>query len=771
MKYRYQALSLVLLLVQVNLSWGQGLLLEKDHRYRMPRPWPIIRPVPTPVTSYSIQQIDINVKLKDQIANVQVSQTFLNTGKRTIESQFVFPLPYEAAIDEMTLLVDGKELPAKLLSKEQARKKYEAIVRASKDPALLEWMGHGLFQTSVFPIPPGEKRTVTLHYTHLLRKADGVTDFLYPLTTGQYTSKPIEKLTVSLTIDSQLPIKNVYSPSHAVKIKRPSKKRAQISLTLKKVVPSEDFRLLFDVNKKKIGTSLLSYRPKKKEDGYFLLLATPQIKAKQEHLPKTVIFVVDKSGSMTGEKINQAREAAKFVLNRLQEDDLFNIVSYNANVESFSPELQRCDEKSRAEGLAFIDDIRSGGSTNIHAALTSAMGQLVDKNRPTYIIFLTDGIPTAGVTNELKIAQAALSANKVRARLLNVGVGYDVNSRLLDRLARENHGLSEYVRPNENIEEYVSRIYNRITSPVMTNVELAILLADKKVSRGKLINRLYPGGKFDLFAGEQAIFVGRYKHAGKAEVSLTGNIGEKTEEITFGANLVSKSNNQTYAFIEKLWATRRIGEIIDELDLNGKNKELVDELVQLSTKHGIITPYTSFLADENVKPTELAESLSFQSNRRRTHSSLDKLSIVTGKNATSQRATKQSFKAAKQAPSYSAPSSGVGAPTAVNAVVIRDAETDKYVAVNNVRQIGNITIYKRGDYLCTTETADLLTGDKKLVLDLKKLKDKVIVIDRFSKEYFAISQNNTAEENRVLSSQAEAEQLLIKLRGTIYLIR
>ncbi len=769
MKFRFQLLTFVLLLLQVNFSFGQGLLLEKDHRYRMPRPWPIIRPVPAPVTSYSIQKIDIDVKLKDQIADVQVSQVFLNTGNRIIESQFVFPLPYEAAIDQMTLLVDGNELPAKLLSKEEARKKYEAIVRASKDPALLEWMGHGLFQTSVFPIPPGEKRTVTLHYTHLLRKADGVTDFLYPLTAGRYTSKPIEKLTISLSIDSKLPIKNVYSPSHAVKIKRPSKKRAQVTLTLNKIVPSEDFRLLFDVNKKKIGASLFSFRPKKNEDGYFLLLATPQIKAKQEHIAKTVIFVVDKSGSMTGEKINQAREAAKFVLNRLQEDDLFNIVSYNANVESFSPELQRCDDQSRAKGLAFIDDIRSGGSTNIHAALTSAMGQLADTKRPTYIIFLTDGVPTAGVTNELKIAHATSAANKVRARLLNVGVGYDVNSRLLDRLARENHGLSEYVRPNENIEEYVSRIYNRITSPVMTNVELAITLDEKRNSNSRLINRLYPSGRFDLFAGEQAVFVGRYVRSGKAEITLAGDVVGQTEEITFDANLVSKSSDQTYAFIEKLWAIRRIGEIIDDIDLNGKNKELVDELVQLSTKHGIITPYTSFLADENVKPTDQMESLSFQSNRRRTHSSFDELDVVTGKSATSQRATKQSFKAAKQANTHSAPSAG--APAAANAVVIRDAETDKYVAVNTVRQIGSITIYKRGDYLCTSETADLFSGDEKLVLDMKKLKGKVTVIDRFSKEYFAICQKNTAEENRVLSSQAEAEQLLIKLRGMTYLIR
>ena len=750
---------------------AQGLLLEQHQHRRLPRPWPIRPNLPRPpeVLSYSIKSIDISGQLRDQVAEIQLSQTFVNTGSSQIEAQFVFPLPYDAAIDRVTLMVNGKELPGELLSRDAARRKYEEIVRSSKDPALLEWVGHGLFQTSVFPIPAGQQRTVTLHYTHLLRKNNGITDFLYPLATARYTAKPIESLSVALSINSTLPLKNVYSPTHKLDVKRDNEQRVRVSLELHDVVPTEDFRLVYDVNQQKVGASLLSYRPDGGDDGYFLLLASPQIKSAQEDLPKTVIFVVDQSGSMSGEKIVQAKKAADFVMQRLHEQDLFNIISYNASVTSFAPELQPANAEMRGRALGFIQDIRAGGSTNIHAALTTAMKQLTDNNRPTYVLFLTDGLPTAGEQNELKIAEAVRQSNQVQARLLNFGVGNDVNGRLLDRLARENHGGSEYVRPNENVEEYVSRIYSRITSPVMTNVELLVDADEHEISQGQPINRVYPGGKFDLFAGEQAVFVGRYSATGKATVTLKGNVGDERQSYSFAAELAAHSPDQSYAFIERLWATRRVGEIIDELDLKGKNQELIDELVQLSTKHGIMTPYTSFLADETARPTAITESESFMRNRRAADRDLDSLKIVSGSLGVGQRVTKQELKKAAQA----APASEMSAGEKADAYAVEylDAKSGKVTSTENVRQIGNVTVYKRGVYLCTSATADLFSGDDKLELDLGALKDKVSVVERYTQDYFNLVAKNSAEENRVLATQGESEQLLVKLRGRVYLIK
>jgi Ca-activated chloride channel family protein len=183
---------------------SQGLLVVVDpaEHVRLPRPpiiiWPphpFPRPVPTPeplAVTYKIDALEVNAQLADQVAKVQVSQSFVNTGSRQMEVAFIFPLPYDGAVDRMTLLVDGREMPAKLLNADEARRTYEAIVRKNRDPALLEWVGTGMFKTSVFPVPPGAKRTVSLRYVQLCRKQEGMTDFLFPLSTAKYTSQPVE---------------------------------------------------------------------------------------------------------------------------------------------------------------------------------------------------------------------------------------------------------------------------------------------------------------------------------------------------------------------------------------------------------------------------------------------------------------------------------------------------------------------------------------------------------------------------------------------------
>src|SRR5207248_7292111 len=183
--------------------------------------------------------------------------------------------------------------------------------------------------------------------------------------------------------------------------------------------------------------------------------------------------------------------------------------------------------------------------------------------------------------------------------------GYDVNSRLLDRLSRDNFGQSEYVRPDENIEAHVSSVYSKLGAPVMTNV--AVKVDTEGASESASISRVYPKNVYDLFAGEQLVMVGRYKKPGGAKVTITGKVGGKEQSFDFPASLIEKSADQSHAFVEKLWAMRRIGEIIDEIDLTGKTDELVKELVGLSTKHGILTPYTSFLADEMASPKQLAD--------------------------------------------------------------------------------------------------------------------------------------------------------------------
>ena len=641
---------LVLMLgLMPSLAFAQGLLIDPrpDSDYRLPRPhsrhFAPPRPMPQPPQSYKIKELAVNVNLTDQVAKVQVSQSFVNTGSQQMEVRFLFPLPYDGAVDRMTFLVDGKEYEAKLLSAQEARQTFEDYVRRSQDPALLEWMGNGMFQTSVFPVPPGAERQVMLRFTQVCRKTDGLTEFLFPLSTAKYTSQPVEKVKLDVTVQSQAAIKNVYSPTHAISVQRPADTSAQVSFSSTQEVPTSDFRLLYDVGDAAIGASVLSYRRDTADEGYFMLLVSPEVKRISDRtLQKTVVFVVDRSGSMSGKKIEQAKAALTFVLNNLREGDLFNVVAYDSEVQSFRPELQRYDDQTRQQALGFVAGIYAGGSTNIDGALQTALQQLQDNSRPNYVVFLTDGLPTAGETNESKIVDNARQRNQVRARVFSMGVGYDVNSRLLDKLARTLMGKSEYVRPNEDIETQVSRLYQRIGAPVMTDVAITIDVEGISPDRGAAVSRLYPKDAYDLFAGDQLVLVGRYKQGGAAKVTIRGQVDGQPQSFDFPANLVNDSADSTYAFVEKLWAMRRVGEIVDQIDLQGKNQELIDELVALSTRHGILTPYTSFLADDSTNLHDLAL------NRGRTEERLSRLEQEVGRDAFEQRRAKNYYQYSAQ---------------------------------------------------------------------------------------------------------------------------
>jgi Ca-activated chloride channel family protein len=769
--------AMVLFLVPAVVQ-AQGLLVVTDpaQQARLPRPiiiwppphppYPVPPPRPIPPSTYKIKELAVNARLRDQVAKVQVSQTFVNTGSRQMEVSFVFPLPYDGAVDRMTLLIDGKEYPAKLLDAKEARRLYEEIVRKNRDPALLEWMGTGLFKTSVFPVPAGASRTVTLDYSQMCRKQEGLTDFLFPLSTAKYTSDAVEKVSIRVTIESGDEIKNVYSPTHAVEIKRPDDSHATVTYTCENKVPTSDFRLLYDVGKGKVSTRVLSYRPNEARDGYFLLLASPKIEAPDENRPKkTVVFVVDRSGSMSGKKIEQARSAAKYVLNNLREGDLFNIVAYDSDVETFRPELQRFNDETRKAALGFIEGIYAGGSTNIDGALRTALKQLQDSSRPSYVLFLTDGLPTAGETNELKIVANAKEANKVRARVFSFGVGYDVNSRLLDRLVGENYGQSEYVRPDEDIEDRVSRLYRRIESPVMTDVKIEFVFDELKTEEGKPVNRVYPAGSFDLFAGEQLVVVGRYKKAGTAKVIVQGSVGGKQQKFDFPAELVRKSDDESCGFVEKLWAVRRVGEILADLDLKGKNEELIKELVELSTRHGILTPYTSFMADENTNVRDLAANVEHARQR------LQVLELAEGRSGFAQRAVKGSFRYAQVAPG--APASGAPAAEAADAFfggaagvtlnggtglpgpgVAERARREAEIVGQNVRNIGNRTFYQRSGQWVDS----LVTKDQEA---------RATRIKQFSDEYFALAQRYGRQMAQYMVFD---EPVLLNLADRAYLI-
>ncbi|AMV38221.1 VIT domain-containing protein [Planctomyces sp. SH-PL62] len=598
--------------------------------------WIIDRRPTIPIRqTFEIREVAVDAKLRDQAAEVQVSQTFYNPGSSDLEAEYFFPIPEDAVVENLVLMVDGKELPGRLLGKDEARRIYEEIVRGKRDPALLEYMGRGLYRTSVFPIPAGAERKVLLRYTQLCRRDRDVVEFSYPLSTQKYASKPIRRLSVRVAITSKDSIKSVFCPSDDARIDRTGDHEVRVSLDRSDVETANDFRAVYTLAEGALGASVLSYRPSAGDDGYFLVLASPEVKAADSRpLPKTVVFVLDRSGSMAGKKIEQARKALKSVLDNLRDDDLFNIVVYDDRVETYKPELQRYSSEARAEAQRYVDNIREGGSTNIDAALKAALDLIREDSRPNYVLFLTDGLPTAGETNEFKIADACKKANVRKARVFSFGVGFDVNARLLDRLSAGNSGTSEYVKPDEDIEAHVARFYSKMTSPVLTGVRIEFADSD--------VNRAYPHDVPDLFDGGQIVWAGRYRRSGRTTLKVAGKVGGDSRSFEFPIELAESDRGSAHRFVERIWVVRRIGDLIDQIDLQGQNKELVDELVRLSTQYGIMTPYTSFLADERTPLHARTE------NAARAGEALSELSAVSGPSGVNQRSLKNFYREAQQ---------------------------------------------------------------------------------------------------------------------------
>jgi Ca-activated chloride channel family protein len=638
-------------------------------------------------------------------------------------------------------MVDGRELPGKLMPRDEARRIYEETVRRQKDPALLEYLGQGVFQTSVFPIPGGATRTVEIRYSQLLRKDSGLVDLLLPLGSVKHLSRVIEQFDLQVRIRTNDPIQTLYSPTHALAIERPDNTTAVCRLAMQNVALPSDVRVMYGTVNGAVGMNVVSYRPNPNEDGYFLVLASPRGEASAVQVPKTVLMVCDKSGSMAGEKMEQTKAAARYFLGRLTPADTFNIIAYDSTVSMFRPELQSGDAASIAAANGFVDGLYAGGGTNIHDALVKALSQTSDPNRPTYILFLTDGLPTVGEQNEMRIAASVKQANTVNARIFNFGVGYDVNSRLLDRLSSEQRGSSSYVKPNENIEASVSSLYNRIGNPAMTNLAIHFEFDQPGASPATAVNRTYPRQLPDLFHGEQFVLVGRYQKSGTAKATLTGSVRGENKSFTFPAAFTDRSPDESNGFIEKLWATRRVGEIIDELDLRGSNQELINELVQLSLKHGILTPYTSFLADENVSIRDRKAQ-----NDLTEREAARKLGMVGGKGGFNQRRFKNELLAEQQAGGLAeklrdvlakdttgpdaAPGEARSAPARTapsfgrNAVYI--AESGEAAVAGNVVQLGQKTFYRRNN---RWEDADVKAEQV----------DKARRVKQFSDDYFELA--------------------------------
>ncbi len=549
---------------------------------------PPFRPNPRPnpqttIDDLRLQTQQAKIEIGGGGARVQLKQTFLNPVNRQIEGTFLWSVPPGAAISDLAVTLGGKRIAAEILPADQAREIYTGIVRQLRDPAILEFVGRDLVRAKIFPVPANAPVEVELTYSQPLQG----NRFNLPLRVPGAGRSDKGAQNVAAVIELTFTgddVRAVFSPSHPVEITRSGE---QTRVTGEFTSNDRDFSLLWTRGQNAVDLQLLTFRSPTETDGFFLLLVAPDARTNQTPIEaKDVTFVFDTSGSMNENgKIEQARRALQTLLSNLNAQDRFNIVTFASDVKPFRDGLTPATSQNLAAARVFVGDIKAVGGTNIEAALGKALGGADEKTqRPRQIVFLTDGLPTVGETGVEELLNSAKKAN-ASARVWTFGVGFDVNTRLLDGLASENGGDADYVLPQEDIETKVGALYEKIAYPVLTGTKLDF--------GGLEVYDVYPRQLPDLFRGGQMTVMGRFKGAPKT-VKLRGQIGGGAREF---AGTVGAGGPE----VPRLWATRKVGYLIEDARRAARPiaDEVRDEIIGLSTKYGVVTPLTAALITED----------------------------------------------------------------------------------------------------------------------------------------------------------------------------
>lgn len=564
---------LALLLTSCGVARGQGMVLPRE---RTLPPLPMI-------------EHRVRISIEDQLAVTHVEQTFRNDSDRPLEATYVFPVPKGASLNKFTMWVDGKETKGELLDAAKAREVYTLIVRRTRDPGLLEYIGNDLLRLSVFPVPARGEQKVAFEYAAVSSKEGGVVEYVYPLKTDGRSNATLRDFSLEATIKSQHGVSNVYSPTHAVSLKRANDREVSVSFDRNQGLHDKDFQLFYASGNKDVGLTALAHRPVASEDGYFTLLVSPRVEATAKHeVPRDMVLVLDTSGSMRGPKMEQARNALKYCLDNLGKNDRFALLNFATTVNKYRDSLSDTAPDRVADAKKWVDGLEATGGTAIDDALAAALGlRGKDEGRTFTIVFFTDGQPTVGENRPEEILRRVADKNSANTRIFTFGVGDDVNATFLDQLADRTRAVATYVRPAEDIEAKVSGLYSKISNPVLTNLKLS-------TSDGVSLREIYPPVLPDLFHSSQLIVLGRFKGQGPATIRLSGQVGMETKEFNYELTFPEWTTDER-GFVEHLWARRKVGFLLDQIRANGEKKELVDEVVALAKRYGITTPYTSYL--------------------------------------------------------------------------------------------------------------------------------------------------------------------------------
>ena len=543
-----------------------------------------------------IKTVDVRTQIDGQIAATHVDEVFFNEMNQRVEAIFVFPLPENAVITDLYYWFNGVRYKAEIRERRQAVEDYNKKLRQHLDPALLEYLGNNLFRLRIAPINPRSEVRFEITYTELLPYEFGKVRYKFLLRATGLSPKPLERVSLRLDARSATSFKFFECPSHgqstALQITRLSENHYQVVFGDEHFTPDRDFLLQFETRRQDVDIRLLTYKPAETdsfgEDAFYALWITPPDSiGKNESIPLQIVFVADVSSSMEGTRLEQLKEALDGFLDRLGSRDAFNLISFGTAVVPFADNLVPATSENLEEARRFVHQLSALGLTNIDLALQTALQQSFSDSTLNMIVFVTDGYPTFGEMNTGRIAENAAGWNSHHVRIFPFGVGEDVSRALLTLLARKNGGYATFISRDDSIAAVVDNHFRRMIRPVLTDLEIDI------PSFGGWDR--YPRRLPDLFWGSQVLQFGRYPSGGRYDIHLRAKL--KGEPVEFVASADFPDTLGGSRFVPRLWAREKINDLLEQIEIYGEQDELVDQIIDLSVRYGVLTRYTALYSD------------------------------------------------------------------------------------------------------------------------------------------------------------------------------
>ncbi|MCD4708433.1 MAG: VWA domain-containing protein, partial [Candidatus Sabulitectum sp.] len=509
------------------------------------------------VSDLPLEHTEAHITVDGSIQLVTVRQVYGNPYSDPIEAVYVFPLPESGAVYSMDMEIGDRRIEGEIKERQEAQRIYEEAISQGRTAALLEQERPNIFTQTVGNILPGDDIVIEIMYAAPVDYNDGSWEVVYPMVVGPRFSPnsvtDVDRITpdivpedtrsgydieLSLTLDPGFPVREFESLNHAISTEIQNDDRLFVELSREHEIPNRDFVFTYRTAGNDIGAGVVSHNGDM--GGHFMLMLEPDAEVDPGHIaPKEIFFVVDNSGSMSGQPMEVAKETVRQFVRGMNPDDSFQIMRFSETASSMSSEPMENTAANVRRGIEYINSMSGMGGTVMIEGVRACVGYPEDPERMRYIIFLTDGY----IGNESEILSELRTTLGEHTRLFSIGVGSSVNRYLIEGLAEEGRGYAVYVGLDQNPKTAVEDVYNKINNPYLVDIE---------IDWGNLdVTEVYPREIRDLYDGEPLVVVGRYNESGRDEITISGTLNGRHWERSMNVKLVSSGGSPA---ADRLWA-------------------------------------------------------------------------------------------------------------------------------------------------------------------------------------------------------------------------